>query len=258
MSRLLLLGCALLAASLLWVAETGYAAETPDAEKKIEEALAAKTTLEFVEAPLQDVVDYLKSLHEIPIVLDRRALDDVGIGTDSPITVNLKDISLESVLKLTLRELDLTWTIRHEVLLITTAEEAETLLLTRVYDVGDLVICRDPSGDLWADYDTLIETVTSTIAPESWADVGGPGAIAGASFQGAEALTVAQTYQIHRRIEKLLESLRQIAAKKEGNAVTPLRDKPPSNPMGGFGGMGGMGGGGKGSGGMGGGGSSMF
>jgi len=34
--------------------------------------------LEFIETPLQDVIDFLKETHKIEIQIDRRALDDVG------------------------------------------------------------------------------------------------------------------------------------------------------------------------------------
>jgi len=97
------------------------------AEKKIDDALKSPTQLEFIETPLQDVIDYLKDFHDIEIQIDKKALDDVGIGSDTPITKNLKGISLRSALRLTLRELDLTYVIQDEVLLITTPEQAETL-----------------------------------------------------------------------------------------------------------------------------------
>ena len=110
------------------------------AEKRIANALKDPTTLEFIEAPLQDVIDYLKELHDIEIQIDQGALEDVGIGSDTPITRNLKGISLRSALRLMLRDLDLTYVIQDEVLLITTPEEAETQLATKVYPVADLVL----------------------------------------------------------------------------------------------------------------------
>lgn len=116
------------------------------AERKILEQLDAPTTLEFIETPLQDVIEYLKDLHDIEIQIDTKALDDVGIGSDTPITRNLKGVSLRSALRLMLRELDLTYMIENEVLLITTPEEAETRLSTKVYPVADLVLPIRQSG----------------------------------------------------------------------------------------------------------------
>jgi hypothetical protein len=110
------------------------------AEKKIEAALKSPTQLEFVDTPLSDVIDYLKDYHQIEIQLDKKAMDEAGIGTDSQVTKNLKGVSLKSALRLMLHELGLTYVIQDEVLLITTSEAAESKLSTRVYSVADLVI----------------------------------------------------------------------------------------------------------------------
>ncbi len=75
------------------------------AEKKITAALKSPTQLEFIETPLQDVIDYLKDYHGIEIQLDTKALNDVGIDPTTPVTKNLKGISLRSALRLMLREL---------------------------------------------------------------------------------------------------------------------------------------------------------
>ena len=77
------------------------------AEKKIEEALKQPTQIEFVETPLKDVVDYLKDLHHIEIQLDSAALKEAGVDESTPVTKNLKGISLRSALKLLLDELQL-------------------------------------------------------------------------------------------------------------------------------------------------------
>ena len=77
------------------------------AEKKIEAALKSPTQLEFVDTPLTDVIDYLKDYHQIEIQLDKKAMDEAGIGTDITVTKNLKGVSLKSALRLMLRELGL-------------------------------------------------------------------------------------------------------------------------------------------------------
>ncbi len=109
-------------------------------EKRIYDALDTETILEFNESPLSEVVDYIKTARNIPIVIDKRALDDVGLGSDTPVTISLAGITLRSGLKIMLKELDLTYVIRDEVLKITTPEEAENELLTKVYPVADLVM----------------------------------------------------------------------------------------------------------------------
>ncbi|MFI4875874.1 MAG: hypothetical protein ACIALR_11070 [Blastopirellula sp. JB062] len=120
-------------------------ATTGDAEKKIFEQLNEPTKIAFIDTPLIEVVDYLKTLHGIEIQLNNRALEDVGLSTDVPVTRNLEGISLRSALRLLLKELELTYVVANEVLEITTPEDAETELVTKVYPVADLVM-PIPSG----------------------------------------------------------------------------------------------------------------
>ncbi len=111
-------------------------------EKKIREALESPTRMEFVEMPLQDAISYLKDYHSIEIQLDTRALEDAGIGSDTPVTRTVNGISLRSALRMLLRELDLTYVIKDEMLWITTVDQAETpeMMVQKVYPVADLVI----------------------------------------------------------------------------------------------------------------------
>jgi hypothetical protein len=211
------------------------------AEVRLEDALNSTTEIEFTEAPLQEVIDTLKERHRIEIQIDTKALTDVGIGTDTPVTKSLKGITLRSALNLMLHELGLTWTIQDEVLLITTPEEEDNLLTTVVYDVADLVELSD--GD---DYDTLIDLITSTVKPTTWDNVGGPGSIQGSSLDTAKVLVVLQTYRIQREIANLLENIRKVG-KEHPNAGPPRRSKPAPSPKHGKPAAPGMKGGGMGS-----------
>jgi general secretion pathway protein D len=63
-------------------------------------------------------------------------------------------------------------------------------------------------GGVIADFDTLIELVTSTISPDSWLDNGGKGTISG--FPTNLSLVVSQTQDIHQDIADLLQQLRRL------------------------------------------------
>ena len=117
-------------------------------ETKILEALDDKTEVDFAEQPLSDVVDYLRQRHGIEIQLDKKALTDAGVGSEVPITRTIKGITLRSALKLLLSELDLTYVLRHEVLMITSKTEAENMLSTRVYPVTDLAVPIPPPRNM--------------------------------------------------------------------------------------------------------------
>ena len=63
-------------------------------------------------------------------------------------------------------------------------------------------------GGSMADFDTLIDLITATIAPTTWDDVGGEGSIQG--FPTNLSLVVSQTQDVHQQIADLLEQLRRL------------------------------------------------
>ena len=144
-------------------------------------------------------------------------------------TACLHHLPLRSVLDLMLRDQGLTWIIQDDVLLITTPEQADEELATKVLDVSDLVVCRDEYDALWDDYDTLIDVIVATIRPTSWDSAGGPGSIQGVSLGGAKVLVVAQTREVHEKIAKLLAAIREFA-KKNPNAAPPKHFRHPPKP----------------------------
>lgn len=58
------------------------------------------------------------------------------------------------------------------------------------------------------DYDTLIELITRTIAPDSWEQVGGPASIQ--RFETTLSLVIRQTQAVHEEITDLLKQLRRL------------------------------------------------
>jgi len=63
-------------------------------------------------------------------------------------------------------------------------------------------------GAALADFDTLIQLITSTIKPDTWDEVGGPGAIE--PFPTNLSLVISQTQDVHEQIADLLEQLRRL------------------------------------------------
>ena len=110
------------------------------AESRITSELDKETSIEALDQALKEVIDNIAFFHDIPIVINSKALEDAGVAIDTPVTKNLKGITLRSALRLLLRDLELTYIIKDEVLQITTPDEAESQLITKVYPVGDLVI----------------------------------------------------------------------------------------------------------------------
>lgn len=176
--------------------------ESSESRQRIEAQLATETIFDYLDTPLKDVIDEIALRHSIPIVISIRALEDFGIGTDTPITISLAGVSLRSALRLVLRELDLTFLIEDEVLQITTPEDAEAHLQSRFYSVSTLL---PASGD--GDY--LVKLITKHVAPDSWDELGGPGAIT--FIDHLETLAVTQTDDVLHQIDTLLASVAKLA-----------------------------------------------
>jgi hypothetical protein len=177
-------------------------------------------------------VDELSAQFGVPIVLAPKKLEEAGINVEVPVSKRLESLPLESILDIVLDEMELDYTIRNDLILVSTPEHLESpdMMEIRIYPVRDLVLRRatgskDQPNSFEADYDALIDVITTSVAPESWSDVGGPGSIR--EFDSSAALIVSQTRRVHRQIERLLSTLRtvkdhQVITSKSGTTSTSL------------------------------------
>jgi len=189
--------------------------EHRDVNASIERALAGKVDLHVARTPLRDALEMVAGRYSVPVFLDRKALEGEGIDIKQKVTVHVDHVSLESALYLLLDPLDLTFFVRREVLFVTTNTAAEEMLEMRTYPVTDLI--TPPADESLSvqhsklDFDSLIEVITTSVEPTSWDQVGGPGSIA--EYELGGALTISQTRAIHRQIEALFKSLREMRAR---------------------------------------------
>lgn len=183
-------------------------------DQAIYDALQQRRAWKFAETPLADVrAEFAREL-KINVAFDTSALETAGILTDSPVSLDLREASAKTALSLVCQQLDLNWMVRDGVLLVTTMEEVEQHLETRVYDVAAICPPFDAEGiELPFDRDSLIEMITSVVAATSWLE-------SGASPFGeydpghSRALVIPQTREVHELIERLLARLAQLRQSK--------------------------------------------
>ena len=179
-------------------------------EAKIRAALEQPTTMDFADIPLLDAINFLRDQHGIEIQLDTKALEEAGVGSDTPVTRSLKGISLRSALHLLLASFDLTYMVRDEVLLITTEQAASRRIELRMYDVSDLVEEDDDDG-----VEELAELLQSLLAPgDRSATVGVPAAAPAMQIMPFHHLfLVRASYpaqeELHRTLHDLQEKLKE-------------------------------------------------
>ena len=116
-------------------------------EQKIYDALGKPVqNFEFTETPLRDVIAQIQDAQGIPVQIDTKAFEDAGLDLEAPVTKNVSGISLRSALRLLLGDLDLTYLVKDEVLMITTKDKAAETMVVKVYPVADLVIPVNPQS----------------------------------------------------------------------------------------------------------------
>jgi type II secretory pathway component GspD/PulD (secretin) len=195
----------LLLASLVQAAPAS-AADAPPRCRSIQQKLSQPVSLTIQQAPLRQVVSDLRDLAGINIAIDKPALEEEGVCLDSPVTVDVSDVSLQTALNLILHDVHLTCAVKDDVLYVTTSKHARGKLTTVTYQVADLVI--PIQGSKATEQDKLIALIQATINPNSWAPVGGAGTVD--YFPLGMALVVNQTPDVQEQVAELLAALRRL------------------------------------------------
>ncbi len=171
-----------------------------EAERRLRQALAVSANLDFTDTPLGTVIRTIKNLAGAAnIACDKLALEEEGVTMDTRVNAQIHAAPLESALRIMLADLNLTWIIKDDVLVITSRNMAGNELFHRAYPVADLL--GSPP-----DPDTLIQTLQQTISANSWDCVGGAGSTE--LFTSRSLLVVSQTEAVHAQIAQLFDSLR--------------------------------------------------
>lgn len=176
-----------------------------EAEQRILNALDRTVSFDFQETPLIDGIDFLREYTGINIIVDKSGLDQQMISPETPLTLSMHEVRLADALALLLRPFKLRAVIHHQVLLITSRDEAMEMLQVRVFPVDDLVLSGDKSNDA-LQVEHLISLIQQTIHPESWESEDGMGRIG--FHLGSYSLVVNQHFAVHCELVKLLEQLR--------------------------------------------------
>ena len=192
-----------------------------DADLRAVAALSVRISCDFHNEKLTEVAGWFSARCNYHFALDEIAFDEAGVALDTPITFQMADNTARASLELLLRPLELTWVARYETILITSVAKAETILEARVYAVRDLV-----ETGVGVDFDSLLEVITGTIAPTTWSEVGGAGAIK--QFHAGRCLVISQTREVHEEIDALLAKLR---ATRDVQGVAAVAIKSPSRPQ---------------------------
>jgi hypothetical protein len=128
----------------------GYAVDLLDRDPKTKSILAKleePISMAFPnETPLEDVLKYIKAATQgpndtgIPIYVDPVGLNEAEKTMTSPVMLDLEGVPLKTTLRLLLKQLGLTYTVKDGLLTITSESSEDQPTEIRVYPVADLAI----------------------------------------------------------------------------------------------------------------------
>jgi hypothetical protein len=189
-----------------------------------EEAILAELNkpieLDFVDTPLDDVLETLRLKLGIQIVCDTDTASTAILQQNPTVTLKVNGISGRSALDLILEPHGLGWDVRREVLWIGSQDRVAKRTETRVYDVTDLVGLQ--AGDAEKGLSSLIDVITFAVEPSAWGPRGGAGAVEGITVPGTTLIVVNQSRAVQAEVVKLLAELRQIRG-----STTPAAPNAP-------------------------------
>ena len=102
-------------------------------ELRIEQSLSKRISLHEEQIPLSDVVKKIQAVADINIVLDTPGLEEEGVGSDIPVSIDVDGIMVKSALNLILSRYNLAYMIDNEVLKITSRMRQQGELVVATY-----------------------------------------------------------------------------------------------------------------------------
>jgi beta-lactamase regulating signal transducer with metallopeptidase domain len=217
----------------------GVADANDPASAKTREKLAKPIPANFAGTGLADVIDFLRDTTDVDILVDWKALEAAGIPRDTTVDLRLKTpTAADHVLTLVLRTAApnmLTHHIDRGVVMVETAEQGHTTMVTKAYEVSDLLSQPVPGaeeammgrgggggggrhgpggygggGFESSQLSQLQALIMQTVQPSSWGGGGGQGTIGAFGTK----LIIKNSDTAHKEVTDLLAMLRDKPAKK--------------------------------------------
>jgi hypothetical protein len=93
---------------------------------------------------LNDAIDFLRDVSGANIFVNWKSLEEAGVAKDTPINVRLRSVKLKKALEMILTEAaggdKLGYDVDSNVISITTKEQVDARMFTRVYPIEDLIM----------------------------------------------------------------------------------------------------------------------
>jgi thiol-disulfide isomerase/thioredoxin len=172
------------------------------ADKKLREALQRRMNFDCEKLSLRQFIDHMwKDWHLGNVVVS------MTVNLQAPITMHVKEVTLESVLKQGFQQAGVRCEFQDEMFLLAPADP----LVFLAYPVADLLLASQPQSgavrDEKIDFNSLEKLIRTAAEPKSWEGAGGEGRIQ--HVDKTLSLVIGQTQPVHEQIQHLLQELRK-------------------------------------------------
>ncbi|MFA7235728.1 MAG: nucleotide-binding protein [Phycisphaeraceae bacterium] len=207
--------------------------EDSESSRITREKLQQPIPVDFRANELANVIHYLRLITGTNFVVQWRSLEAAGISRETPITMQLDNVTAERALRLILDDaggdlVKLSYTIEEGVVIIATHEFLAAKTEIRTYDIRDLIapIPAESAEITREDRVTAVmDLIRNSVARDCWVPVG----LTSSMEELGGTLIVNTTNDNHLSIAKLLRQIRvqqtlQIAFKKPNYGTDPQYD----------------------------------
>lgn len=108
-------------------------------ERSLLQALNTTISVNFRNSRLEDVIEFLQTYTGQAILLDREGMKEIEVSYDAAVTLNVKGVTVRTVLRKILADLGMAYVIKDETIQATSAHKAKEMMTVRRYYVGDLL-----------------------------------------------------------------------------------------------------------------------
>ncbi len=170
----------------------------------------------FDPAALGEAIDRFRPATRAHAFVNWRALEAAGIDRTAPVTVRVRNVKASKALTALLDAIvhgrdALSFSVDDGAILVTTKADLADNLVTKVYDVRELILGRKaktsdvPPADRERLANDIVTLIVESVGAKSWREPGGLGSARHLSGQ----VIVTQTPDNHRTIDQALTKLRQ-------------------------------------------------
>ncbi|WP_147274383.1 hypothetical protein [Bremerella cremea] len=166
----------------------------------IERIWTTKVSLSVSDVPLEEVMLQIAKQLGCELRIDDRSLEDLGLTREIPISIDVKNLAVGSVLELVLGQVDITYLVEPNRLVVLSVGESDDrkYFLTRFYPVDQWL--GDGKCKLNLE---KVRAIVLMIEAYTWEEMGGPGSC---EIYG-DGLLITQPATFHDRIRRLFSAM---------------------------------------------------